>query len=82
MGRPKRSAAQLEDARRPGIDPNKVYRWQEVPALVRVGRPCVTDALKDGSLESKIIGRARVVRGAWILAWLERAPAVPAGGGT
>lgn len=80
MPKPKRTAQQIQASKVPvqepvtPIDPNAVYRVREVPALIRVGLGFIREAIMAGKLKSKILGHARVVRGQWILDWLEKVP--------
>ncbi len=75
MGRRKRVDHERREPPGPAaIEPNRVYLIPEIHPLVRTGTPVIAKALATGELQSKILGRKRVILGAWILAWLESVP--------
>lgn len=57
------------------IDANTVYTRRELPALLRMSLRYLHEEIISGRLRSDFRTGRRLFRGAWLLAWLEAAPA-------
>jgi hypothetical protein len=76
MARRKRTAHEMLGLPAPrgggpaAIEPTRVYRREEIGVLLRIGRPSIDRAVREGALRSTIKGRRQLFLGQWLLDYL------------
>ncbi len=71
MARRKRTAHEMAADRVPVVERDALYRKSELPGILRCGRDAVAAAIRVGELKHVFVGKTMIVRGEWILQYLE-----------